>query len=140
MKPDRQTLHAGLGMASLVVIGVVLGVTLDRTVPLPGHAAARPTEALDPAAEHRAAMRDLVVELQLSDAQKARVEEIFSRHQASVHEAWQIARDRLSTAVDSATVEIAGILDPAQLERFHEWVEERHGSVPSGLHDLGRRR
>jgi Spy/CpxP family protein refolding chaperone len=140
MKPDRQTLHAGLGMASLVVIGIVVGVTLDRTVLMPGHAVARPAATLDPAAEHRSATQDLIEHLDLNAAQVDRVEEVFSRHQAAVHDAWQTARDRLNAVVDSATVEIAEVLDSAQIERFHDWVEERHGTVPARLHDLGRRR
>lgn len=134
MSHAKHLVHAAIGAASILAIGVVVGVALDRVVLLHGDSAphgAIPTDTLD--AGHSDLLRELGTELGMTDAQASQVHEILTRHQEAVDEAWAAVHSRLASAIDSVTAEIEAILEPEQRDRLFEWLRERHAQPP---HDL----
>jgi hypothetical protein len=128
MRNAKHLIHAAIGAVSILVIGVVFGVLLDRIVLHPGAPASHyPPAALDLDASHEGFLRELRTDVGLSSEQAGRVREILSRHQGAVNEAWSSVHSRLEAAIDSVTREIEAILEPGQREKLHGWLMERHG-------------
>ncbi len=127
---STRNLRAVLGGVSLLVIGAVLGVMVDRFMLL--HT---PVEAGQPAAlqamatDHAEALADLARTLELSETQTAHVHEVFMRHQGTIDRAWLALRHHMQAVVDTATAEIEVVLDAAQRERLRAWIAERHGTA-----------
>ncbi len=137
MTDKRHILHALLGAFSILVMGVVAGVALDRVVLIPRHAMSSPVgRPLATPMDHEEVLAELVSELDLTDEQAGQVHGIFARHQPTVDRAWETARSALLAAIASATAEIDRILDADQRERMHEWLEVRHGGA--AIHGLNR--
>lgn len=123
--------HAVVGGLSVLVIGAVLGIGIDRLVLSPTTTSATPSPAGQfGMADHAAALGDLARDLRLTEAQTAHVQQVFLRHQATIDSAWNEARSRMIGVVDSATAEIETVLDPEQRARLHQWITERHGTTP----------
>jgi hypothetical protein len=139
MSNKKHVIHAALGAVSLLVIGVVIGVHMDRTL---FRAAAAVTDAHSQAsaldANHENFLQGLRSDLGLSETQASQIHEILSRHQAAVDESWSIVHARLESAIDSVTSEIEAILDSNQRVELHEWLMERHGLSDSHGADEGR--
>lgn len=133
MSNTKHLIHAAIGAVSILVIGVVLGVLLDRVALL--HSSTSELEHLTPAlaldTRHQEFLKDLQDDLQLTAEQATRVHEILSRHQNSVNEAWSAVHRVLEATIDSVTVEIEAVLAPEQRRRLHEWLLERHGRTVS---------
>ena len=128
MSHAKHVLHAALGAVSILAIGVVLGVLLDRVVLLHGPSAsysAAASQSVD--ATHQSFLRELADDLGLTEAQATQVHEILVRHQAAVDEAWSLVHSRLESAIDSVTAEIEAVLEPGQRDRLSEWLRERYG-------------
>ena len=128
MSNAKHLAHAVLGAISILALGVVLGVFLDRVVFHPSDLAANTSSAamaLD--ASHESFLQGLSADLGLTAEQAGQVREIMSRHQAAVNDAWSAVHSRLEAAIDSVTAEIEAILDPGQREGLHDWLVERHG-------------
>lgn len=109
-----------LGGAAVLLIGVALGIVLDRTVLVPPHSEASTAQ------DHAAVLASLTADLHLSDAQVAQVREILDRHQATVTAAWQDTHRTLKAALDSVTTQVEAVLEPDQIEEYHEWIDRRH--------------
>lgn len=120
-----------LAVLSVFLLGAVAGVALDRSMLIPGHAAAAGVPR-----HHDEVVAELRAELGLSAEQSARVQEIFAAHQGEMKEAWGLVHANLQRAMREATTEIETVLDSAQIERLHAWLAERHG--PSSGHAPGR--
>ncbi len=136
MNNARHLIHAAIGAASILVIGIVLGVLLDRVV-LHRSASALdlPSAALALDASHEQFLQELHDDLGLTAKQASQVQEILSRHQGAVNEAWSAVHSLLEAAIDSVTEEIEAVLEPGQRERLHGWLLERHGESVS--HEMG---
>jgi hypothetical protein len=129
-------IHAAIGAASILVIGVVLGVLLDRVVLHPTASASDyPSADVALDARHEDFLRELRADLGLTAKQAGQVHEILSRHQGAVNEAWSAVHSLLEAAIDSVTEEIEAVLKPGQRERLHAWLLERHGESVS--HEMG---
>jgi Spy/CpxP family protein refolding chaperone len=136
MSQAKHLVHAVLGAVSILAIGVVLGVLLDRVILHPvASAADSRSAALAFDATHRGLLQDLRTDLRLTEEQVDQVHEIMNRHQVAVNEAWSVVHARLEAAIDSVTAEIEAILEPGQREGFHDWLLERHGE--SAAHGAG---
>ena len=128
MSKAKHVAHAVLGAVSILAIGVVLGVLVDRVIFNPSALAADvPSASMTLDASHEGFLRGLRDDLGLTEEQASRVHEIMSRHQAAVNDAWSAVHARLDAAIDSVTAEIEAILDPGQRVGLHEWLMERHG-------------
>jgi hypothetical protein len=132
MSNAKHLTHAAIGAVSILVIGVVLGVLLDRVALHPRTSAAdHPSAALALDASHEGFLQALSDDLGLTAEQAIQVHEILSRHQAAVNDAWSAVHPLLEAAIDSVTKEIEAILEPGQRERLHVWLMERHGAPVS---------
>lgn len=137
MTDGRHILHALLGALSILIMGVVAGVALDRVVLIPRHAmASSVARPLATPMDHEEVLAELGVELGLTDDQARQVHAIFARHQPTVDRAWETARAALLEAIAGATAEIDLVLNADQRERMHEWLELRHGDA--AIHGLNR--
>lgn len=124
--------HALLGAISILAIGIVAGVLLDRAILHPSALSAHTESAavaLD--ATHDNFFHEMRADLALNEQQARQVQEIFTRHQAAVNEAWSEVHTRLDAAIDSVTTEIEAILDSEQRADLHQWLVDKHG-VSSG--------
>ncbi len=128
MSHAKHVAHAALGAISILAIGVVLGVLLDRVILNPSVLSAdTESAALALDATHEDFLRQMRADLGLTNPQASQIHEILSRHQAAVNEAWSAVHSRLDAAIDSVTAEIEAILDSTQRVGLHEWLMERHG-------------
>jgi len=136
MSNAKHLIHAAIGAASILVIGIVLGVLLDRVV-LHRSASAidYPSAALALDASHEQFLQELHDDLGLTAKQASQVQEILSRHQGAVNEAWSAVHSLLEAAIDSVTQEIEAVLEPGQRERLRAWLLEQHGEPVS--HEMG---
>ncbi|MBW3553885.1 MAG: hypothetical protein KY466_10255 [Gemmatimonadetes bacterium] len=106
-----------LGALSLLVLGAVLGVAIDRHL-LPTH---RPGPA---AALHEMTMASLEERLDLSADQRRQIDSIIAGRHATLRHAWQMIHAQLGAAVDSVHQEIEAILTPEQRLEFREWARD----------------
>lgn len=128
MSDKKHLAHAALGAISILAIGIVTGVWLDRTILHPQAVLAHSTQAATALDEpHEEFLEDMRVDLGFTDEQARQVHEIMSRHQAAVNETWVAVHERLDAAIDSVTAEIEAILDSSQRSALHQWLIERHG-------------
>lgn len=128
MSQTKHAIHAAIAAVSILAIGVVLGILLDRTVLVSaqtGHSVPASASGLDE--RHQTFLRDLAENLSLSEAQAGQVHEILARHQSAVDEAWYSVHILLQSTIDSVTAEIEGVLDADQRVGLHEWLMEQHG-------------
>lgn len=121
--------RALLAALSILLLGAVGGVVLDRTVLIPARADAAARGVSHAPRDHDAVLAELRTELGLSAEQAARVQEIFARHHGEIEEAWAEIHANLRRATQEATSEIEAVLDSAQIERLHAWLAERHGAA-----------
>lgn len=115
MRPSKA--RAVLGALSLLVLGAVLGVAIDRHL-LPTH---RPGPA---AALHEMTMASLEERLDLSADQRRQIDSIIAGRHATLRHAWQMIHAQLGAAVDSVHQEIEAILTPEQRLEFREWARD----------------
>jgi Spy/CpxP family protein refolding chaperone len=112
--------RAVLGAASLVVLGMVLGVAIDRhLLPNRSHTSAA-------AALHEMTMASAEERLDLTSDQRRQIDSIIAARHNSLRHAWQAVHSHLGAAVDSVHREIEAILTPAQRSEFREWLREEN--------------
>ncbi|HVH66747.1 MAG TPA: hypothetical protein VM716_02685 [Gemmatimonadales bacterium] len=116
-----------------MVIGIVIGCGADRTILSPAAYARASATQHGQFPHHDEVLAELRTELRLSPDQAARVQEIFTAHQAEIDAAWAQVHESLQRAMQQTTAEIETVLDSPQVQRLHAWIAERHG-VASG-HD-----
>lgn len=133
MRSLSDSARVSLTLLSMLLLGAVAGVGVDRAILMPAGADAVDGSALR---GHETVLAALQAELKLSDDQLARVGEVFARHQSDIEEAWEQVHETLDLAIEEATTEIEAVLDSAQIERLHAWLERHHGSIPQ--HAPGR--
>jgi Spy/CpxP family protein refolding chaperone len=112
------TAKALLAAASLLVLGGVLGVAVDR------HVLSRPAVA-GPANFHDlAALQD---RLNLDASQRRQLDSIISAHHAMLQRTWAELHADLGASVDSVHASLEAVLTPEQREEFRAWLREMHG-------------
>jgi uncharacterized membrane-anchored protein YhcB (DUF1043 family) len=123
--------QAWIAALALLVIGAVLGITVDRFHVRSGD---HQSSLLDEV--QRDPMAVMERELNLRPEQRGPIEAIFQRHQRVMDSVWGEANSRLRSTIDSVVSEIAAQLDSSQARRFRALVDEIHSS-PGAFH--GRR-
>ncbi len=131
MSDSKQSIRPLVGSASMLLIGVVIGIAIDRVTVIHGHGGAySPGVVVVASAEPDVAFSELTEHLDLNEQQAAKAQEIFSAHQASVDTAWTEVQDHLALAIQSVMQELESVLEPRQRGRLHQWMAEHHGTVP----------
>jgi Spy/CpxP family protein refolding chaperone len=109
--------RAVLGALSLIVLGAVIGIALDRHLHSSGgHGPA--------AAFHEITMSSLEERLDLTRDQRSRIDSIVADRHDTLRNAWQMLHVRLGAAVDSVHADVEAVLTPEQRVKFREWLSE----------------
>src|SRR5690606_28642275 len=120
---------AALAVASLIVLGAVLGSATDRPylAHRPQHGSMSSMEHL-----HEETLERFRVILDLDDAQVAAIDSIFRHRQDEFESTWRILNHHLYSTVDSVHEEVNALLRPEQREAFQRWLREegRRGGLP----------
>lgn len=122
----RGRLGAALAIASLIIVGAVLGIAADRLY-LAHHAPPSSMVHL-----HEEALDRFRVILDLDDAQVAAIDSIFRHRQGEFESTWRVLNQHLYSTVDSVHEEVNALLRPEQREAFRRWLRES-GREGSGL-------
>jgi hypothetical protein len=117
-------LHAALTLLAVLVIGIALGVTLDRFWVM---------RAL-PASPMNSAMliSEMDRRLHLDVAQRDTIASVLRRHQMTVDSAWARVRPSLHAVIDSSQREIIAVLRPDQRSEYLAWIRS-HTMKGSGV-------
>ena len=128
--PNRTRLT---GMALLIVTfaaGMLAGTAFSRVL-----------SAREPDAQAQAACADdkrgphsIFDELELTPAQRTRIDSIMARRRERTDALWQQDGARIRAAVDSARAEIRTVLNPAQAAEY-EVLRERHEAERRQRHE-----
>jgi Spy/CpxP family protein refolding chaperone len=110
--------RAVIGALSLMVLGAVIGIAIDRHLG-PGERHASPAAAL-----HDMTMSSLEEHLDLTAAQSRQIESIVAARHESLRYAWQAVHSQLGAAVDTVHQEIEAILTAEQRVAFRAWLTE----------------
>jgi hypothetical protein len=114
-RAKASTAKAALGALSLLVIGGVLGVAIDRHLLSKGdHGPA--------AAFHEAVMTSLEERLDLEPAQRRQIDSILAAHHRVLQQTWQTLGTQLGATVDTVHRDVEAVLTPEQRAEFREWV------------------
>ncbi len=111
--------RAGLVLLFVFAVGVLAGMFFERHHLLSLHA------SMSPADLHAAAMAEMREALDLDDRQAEQIHAIMSERQQLVEHLWGQLRPEVQSAMRQVHAEIADLLRPDQLERFHSWLTER---------------
>ena len=109
--------RAVLGVLSLLVLGAVAGIAIDRHVVSRDH-------AITAAAFHEMTMSALEERLDLTADQRRRIDSIVVARHNTLRHAWQMLHAQLGAAVDTVHAEIEAVLTPEQRAAFREWLHE----------------
>ena len=131
MSDSKQSMRPLVGSASMLVIGIVIGLAVDRMAVIHGHVGPHsPGVVVIGNGETDTPFRELAEHLDLTEEQAAEAHEIFLEHQASVDTAWTAVQDHLALAIANVMSELDSLLDVGQRGRLRQWVAERHGTLP----------
>ena len=109
--------RAVLGALSLIVLGAVLGIAVDRQLhSSDGHG---PSAVL-----HDIMMSSFEERLDLTAEQRRQIDSIVGARHNSLRNAWQMLHTQLGAAVDTVHAEVEAILTPEQRVAFREWLRE----------------
>ena len=120
-----QKLMATVVLVSVFSLGAVTGIFFDR------HHAISLDHSLSPGELHEAAMAEMVDVLRLDDQQLERIHNILMDRQELVQRAWERMRPQVSEAMAEVHAEIAEVLTPEQVVRYHEWLEKQRQQIDS---------
>ena len=111
--------RAGTVVVFVFATGVLAGMAYER------HFSHRSGVVLSAAAEHEAAIAELRDVVGLDDSQLAEVHTLLSERQEVVQHMWEQLRPEVQSAMEQVHNEIAELLRPDQLQRFHDWLTQR---------------
>lgn len=111
---------AVLGALSLLVLGGVLGIAVDR------HVLSRDRHG-PAAAFHDMAMSSLEQRLRLDAGQRRQIDSILATRHDVVRETWHTLHAQLGAALDTVHRDIEAVLTPGQRDAFREWLRDGMG-------------
>ena len=109
--------RALLGAASLLILGAVLGIAVDR------HLATGNGQSLV-ASFHHAAMASLEDRLKLEPGQRTAIDSIVAAHHEELQQNWHQLPAQLGATVDVIHQDIESVLNEQQRVAFREWLRE----------------
>lgn len=113
----RARWRALLGAVSLLIVGAVLGIAVDR------HLAAGGSQSLV-ASFHHAAMSSLEDRLKLAPGQRKAIDSIVEAHHEELQQNWHQLHGQLGATVDVIHQDIESVLTEEQRVAFREWLRE----------------
>jgi Spy/CpxP family protein refolding chaperone len=119
-------------LVATFVVGAVVGAAGDRLLMM-----RRPDHVPPYAAQ--LILRRLDRKLDLTDAQRVRIEEILKRRQKRINDLFVSVRPVVHAEVEAANDEIARVLTPEQRKTFEEMKLRMHGREHGRRGDRGRR-
>jgi hypothetical protein len=117
-------LHARLTLVAVLIIGVAVGMTIDRfwvTRAAPGGPM---SSAI--------LIREMDRRLHLDAAQRDTIASVLRRHQTTVDSAWARLRPSVHAVIDSSQREIIAVLRPDQRSAYVAWIRS-HTMKASGM-------
>lgn len=117
-------LHAALTLVAVLVIGIALGVTLDRFWVM----RSLPASPMNSAT----LISEMDRRLHLDVAQRDTIANVLRRHQMTVDSAWARVRPSLHAVIDSSQREIIAVLRPDQRSAYLAWIRS-HKMRGSGM-------
>jgi len=121
-------LHAALTLVAVLVIGIALGITLDRFWVM----RALPASPMNSAT----LISEMDRRLHLDVAQRDTIASVLRRHQMTVDSAWARVRPSLHAVIDSSQREIIAVLRPDQRDAYRAWIRS-HAMRKSGTQSGG---
>ena len=115
-------MRAGAVVLFVFAAGALTGVAVERHHLWPGTA---PTSSGSSASAHTEALANLREAVGLSDEQVAQVHALMANQQQVVQLSWEELRPEVQAAMRHVHAEIAKLLRPDQLSRYHDWIVER---------------
>ncbi|MGH7446324.1 MAG: hypothetical protein ACREK1_01160 [Longimicrobiales bacterium] len=116
--------RAVLGALSLLVLGGVLGIAIDRHfLSSDRHSLARDRHS-PAAAFHDMAMSSLADRLDLDADQRRQIDSILGERHHTLRQTWQTLHAQLGAAVDTVHRDIEAVLTPGQRTAFREWLRD----------------
>ncbi|MGH7481562.1 MAG: hypothetical protein ACRELV_05360 [Longimicrobiales bacterium] len=109
--------RALLGALSLMVLGGVIGIAVDRHY----FSSDRHGPAV---AFHDMAMSSLAERLDLEPAQRQQIDSILGARHQTLRRTWQTLHAQLGAAVDTVHRDIEAVLTPEQRTEFREWLRD----------------
>lgn len=122
--------RAGVVLLGVFTAGALAGTGFER------HHLGRMAASMSLLGEQEVAITELRKFLDLDDEQVAQIAAILAANQETVQLMWEEFRPAVQTAMRKVHTQIADLLRPDQVSRFHAWIM-RHGTGPEsqGLHD-----
>jgi Spy/CpxP family protein refolding chaperone len=116
--------RAVLGALSLLVLGGVLGIAIDRHFPSGDRHFPSGDRHSPAAAFHDIAMSSLGDRLDLDADQRRQIDSILAARQHTLRQTWQMLHAHLGAAVDTVHRDIEAVLTPEQRAAFREWLHD----------------
>lgn len=121
-RSSASTAKAVVAALSLLVLGGVVGIAVDRHVLSSGRHSAPGDRHGHAAAFHEMAMSSLADRLDLEPAQRSRIDSILASRHHTLRRTWQTLHVELGAAVDTVHRDIEAVLTPEQRAAFREWL------------------
>lgn len=119
-----------VGAASILVVGIVIGIASTRMVHNSAGGVGHVVVSIGSGAAQYAVLQEITDRLSLTPDQVTRIQVIISSSQGSVDTAWSAVREHLEQATVRMIADIEAELDEDQRELLRAWVVERHGDLP----------
>jgi Spy/CpxP family protein refolding chaperone len=123
----KTTIVAILVVAVTFTAGVAVGVFATHVVHVRG-------EHMPPVFPTKMMVNRLDRRLDLTDQQRAQVEQIIRRHHTAITTMWRGLHPRVHSEIEQANAEITRILTPEQRKKFERiklHISGRHGRAPT---------
>ena len=117
---------AALTAAFLLVLGIVLGIAIDRLWLTSGHVDRPPLTA-----------EAMAEELELTASEEARVREVLDSLETEISEAAGMGPDSLHSAARRARQRLERALPPDTRPEFRQWMERHHRRMMKEMHGRG---
>jgi Spy/CpxP family protein refolding chaperone len=110
--------RAVLAAVSLLVVGAVAGIAIDRHLLLGGG------HTSTAAAFHEMTMSSLQERLGLTADQRRQIDSIVGVRHNTLRHVWEMMHSQLGATLDTVHIEVEAILTPEQRVEFREWARQ----------------
>ena len=130
MNKWNSALRPIIGATSMLVIGIVIGIVIDRAIVIAHDGTGSAHVVVIGHDDTSVVSSGLATHLGLTEDESVAVHELLSGHQASVDTAWTAVREDLATGIERAMLGLDSLLDTDQRVRLREWLVSRSEANP----------